>query len=117
MSEALPGIIRDDVVRAGIPFGAGVGVSRQELCGALSGGLLVIGLRHGRADVGADNTPGRAVAARLRNRFLETFGHARCHELLAIAGWEQQNCRELAGEAAVLLLDVLREAPSVMAGK
>jgi hypothetical protein len=33
-------------------FGGGVGLSRQEMCGALSGGVLLIGLLYGRTHPG-----------------------------------------------------------------
>lgn len=75
---------------------------------------MVIGLLYGHADLEANNAPSRAIAARYRERFLEAFGHTRCQDLLALAGWEG-NCREMTGEAAGVLLDVLREAPEILA--
>ena len=44
-------------------FGGGVGGSHEELCGAVSGGLLVLGLL-------------------FPQRFFETFGNTRCGDLL-----------------------------------
>lgn len=76
--------------------------------------MLVIGLIHGHASPEADNASSRAVAAHYRERFLESFGYTRCQDLIGLAGWDE-NCREMTGEAAMLLLDVLREAPEILA--
>lgn len=91
-----------------------MGSTYQEMCGALSGGVIIIGLMHGAAPPEADNGPCRAVAGRWRERFLETFGHTKCQDLRGLAGWAG-NCRVLAGESAALLLEVLREAPEILA--
>ena len=65
-------------------FGGGVGGSRGELCGAISGGVLVLSLLHPYID-GADAAAKRAVYARVkefRRRFEAVFGLTRCGELL-----------------------------------
>ena len=65
-------------------FGGGVGGSHGELCGAVSGGVLVLSLLHPHTD-GADRAGKVAVYARtkeFRRRFEEVFGLTRCGELL-----------------------------------
>lgn len=65
-------------------FGGGVGGSRSELCGAISGGVLVLSLLYPHTD-GADRAGKRAVYAKtkeFRRRFEETFGLTCCGELL-----------------------------------
>ena len=65
-------------------FGGGVGGSRSELCGAISGGVLVLSLLHPHTD-GADAAAKRALYARtkeFRRRFQEVFGLTCCGELL-----------------------------------
>ena len=63
-------------------FGAGAGTG--ELCGAISGALLVLGLLYPHTQ-GEDREAKRKVfdlAKRFRQRFFETFGHTRCGNLL-----------------------------------
>lgn len=65
-------------------FGGGVGGSRAELCGAVSGGLLVLGLLfpHTRGEDKAAKREVYAPAKLFRQRFFETFGNTRCGDLL-----------------------------------
>ena len=65
-------------------FGGGVGGSRSELCGAISGGVLVLSLLHPHTD-GADAAGKRAVYQKtkeFRRRFEAVFGLTCCGELL-----------------------------------
>ncbi len=89
-------------------FGAGVGRTHEDLCGALTGGLVALGALHGR------NTPGQswqkvaALAAEYRLRFQERFGDTRCPALLERFGdAAATSCVALSGDAAALLVDLL----------
>ena len=65
-------------------FGGGVGGSHEELCGAVSGGLLVLGLLFPHTQ-GEDRDGKRQIyglAKQFRQRVFETFGHTRCGDLL-----------------------------------
>ena len=65
-------------------FGGGVGGSHEELCGAVSGGLLVLGPLFPHTQ-GEDRDGKRQIyglAKQFRQRFFETFGHTRCGDLL-----------------------------------
>ena len=72
-----------DVEAAMSGFGGGVGGSFQELCGAVSGGVLVLGMLD--PDVTETDRAGRKrvypKAKALRDRFEETFGHIHCGDL------------------------------------
>lgn len=66
-------------------FGGGVGGSHEELCGAVSGGVMVLSLLHPHTD-GGDTAAKRAVYAQckaFRQRFEAVFEKTRCGELLA----------------------------------
>ena len=64
-------------------FGGGVGGSHEELCGAVSGGVLVIGLLTPQSAGGMESRKLVYARAReFRRRFLEVFGLTRCGELL-----------------------------------
>lgn len=65
-------------------FGGGVGGSHCELCGAVSGGVLVLSLLNPHTD-GADKAGKAALYAKakeFRRRFEEVFGLTRCGDLL-----------------------------------
>ncbi len=82
----------------------------------LPGGAIIIGQIYGRASADEDSLPARAVTSAFRERFLEAFGYTRCQDLQELAGYgtDEKPCRGLVAEAAVLLLDVLREAPQII---
>jgi len=66
-------------------FGAGIG-RRGEACGALSGGVMALGLRFGRSTV--DDTEGDRrpywFSTELVDTFRERFGEIRCRDLLGL---------------------------------
>lgn len=105
LSEINPGALRLSTAFAG-----GVGLTNEELCGALSGGLMVIGAMHGRTDPQASDDRCMHLAAAYRARFLEHFGHIRCADLKEhwIGKKGQETCAELAADAAGVLVDVLK---------
>ncbi len=99
------------LVRLATGLGGGVGGTREELCGGLSGGLLVIGARYGRADPGASDQPAYRLSARYREKFIEEFGMTRCQDLRD-SGFGSKGhwpCSALIERAARVLLDVLEE--------
>ena len=89
----------------------GVGGCRQEMCGALSGGVMVIGGIYGRHLASQDGRAASAVAARFRERFREAFGVTQCEPL-----YDQMHapdgpgsCAVVAERAAQMLLEILAE--------
>lgn len=90
-----------DVFRAASGFAGGVGGS-GELCGALSGGLIAIGLVYGRDTLEPIETS-EAFAdsmercAQLCDRFKEEFGGLNCRDvqkLLFGRSWDMRNAEE-----------------------
>jgi len=64
-------------------FGAGMG-RKQEVCGAVTGGILVLGLRHGRGSTG-DRSATEITYMRTRelmDRFAARHGSCLCRQLL-----------------------------------
>ena len=76
---------RDDVsaFRLGSAFGGGI-ASRGEICGAVSGSLMVIGLHFGYSPL--EDTSAKARALQISNEFLQAFEHRfgdlHCNKLL-----------------------------------
>lgn len=98
--------------RIATAFGGGVGRSKDELCGALAGGVMALGLLFGRDAPGEPCEQAFALTAELRNRFIRKFGSSTCRAILERFGeqdsWEQ--CKRLTASAAGLLFDVVAEA-------
>jgi C_GCAxxG_C_C family probable redox protein len=106
-----------------IAAGLGGGLGRQgEACGALSGGVLVVGLAYG-ADHPLEGEAKDAVYARTAEfvrRFAEVNGALRCQDLLGLdisteAGLEEyharnlgeERCRGVVSSAALAILELL----------
>ena len=65
-------------------MGGGVGGCKEEICGALSGAVLALGmlLPHVEEDDQAAKERIYAVTSEFRRRFTQRFGYCRCGELL-----------------------------------
>jgi len=91
----------------------GVGDTQQEMCGALSGGVLVIGGLLGRESLDEDDRPALDLAKRYRKRFLAELGTTQCarlREMVVYAPGGLGSCGLLVERAALILLEVLTEA-------
>ena len=75
----------DEDLALKIATGLGAGMGRkQEVCGAVTGGILVLGLRHGRGSTG-DRSATEQTYLRTRelmDRFTAQHGSCLCRELL-----------------------------------
>jgi len=74
---------KDTALRMACGFGAGMG-KKQEICGAISGGVIAIGLKYGRGE-GQDRTPTEETYRKVReltSRFEATHGTCICRTLL-----------------------------------
>ena len=98
-------------IRMTTGFAGGTGDSRQELCGALSGGVMVIGALHGRSRLDEDDRPAIERANRYRERFLAELGEARCGPLRerVNAPGGLGSCAAVVERAARILLNLLDE--------
>lgn len=81
-------LTKDQAMAACCGFGGGVGGSREELCGAASGGVMVLSLLNPHID-GADKDGKQRIydlAKEFRRRFADAFGGlTRCGALLEAA--------------------------------
>lgn len=77
------GVDVDLALKVSTGFGAGMG-RRQETCGAVAGGIMVLGLRHGRGE-GQERAATEDTYARtqeLMRRFEAKHGTSSCRKLL-----------------------------------
>ncbi|MGD9212536.1 MAG: C-GCAxxG-C-C family (seleno)protein [Desulfobacteraceae bacterium] len=95
----------------GTAFGGGVGRTYKELCGALSGGLIVIGHLYGRRQCGEEWDLPAELGAELRQNFVNHFGTCHCGALREKFGLEKQmdECRKIVHNVADTLFILLSE--------
>jgi len=116
------GLDRVAAMKLASGFGAGMG-RKQEVCGAISGAVMVIGLKCGQAR--EDDKEAKEAAYRLSrevmDRFQAEFGSCRCRELLSgvdlatdaghqrykAEGWSEKVCRPCVRFAVRVLEEIL----------
>jgi C_GCAxxG_C_C family probable redox protein len=64
-------------------FAGGIGVSHQDLCGALSAGIMIIGALYGRTQPKDDDALCQSLVANYHNLFAQKLGSVNCGELRA----------------------------------
>ena len=138
VTEAL-GIENNEVFRAATGFADGIGLTGDGHCGALSGGVMAISCLFGRKhDEFARR--GKMMKALLLSRqlqtiFMEKYGVCRCHDLqvkfygkffnllepgemeAAVKAGVMETCSTLAGEVAVMTLEMIFEQQDKDAAK
>jgi len=73
--------IRNELIpKIATGFGAGIG-GRGEVCGAISGGIIALGLEFGRNNAKKQKMNPYWFAMKLVERFEKEFGHLTCREL------------------------------------
>jgi len=102
-------------------FGAGIG-GCGSVCGAISGGIMALGLKFGRSDPKKQGRPPYWFALELLRRFEKEFGSIMCQELTNCdftteAGrkkyaeeklWETK-CRQYIGSVTAIVFDLISE--------
>ena len=98
-----------DIPKIATGFGGGIGRTKQEICGAITGGVMAIGFLSGRSEPGADWADASEMAAKLKRRFVHEHGTTNCGALLATFGPQENmmRCKQLSGEVAGMLADIL----------
>jgi C_GCAxxG_C_C family probable redox protein len=92
------------------PFGGGIGGSHEELCGAFTAGLMIIGALHGRSDLAGDDTAAYSLAKEFRLRFRDEWGTLICD---SIRDWAKGplgpgGCAGVVSRSAELLMELLQ---------
>jgi C_GCAxxG_C_C family probable redox protein len=115
---AVGGHVLDDFdprfVRMATGFAGGLGETKQEMCGALSAGVMIIGALYGRDSLGEDDLPAQRLATRYRERFAAELGTTRCGPLYerAHAPGGLGACSVVVERVARILLGLLAEQRS-----
>ena len=111
VGEYLLGQVDDRFLRITTGLGGGLGGTHQELCGALSGGVLLIGALHGRIKPDEDQSLCMEQTTLYRERFAQELGSTNCR-VLRESGYGSEGsipCSVLVERAVHVLLDTLTE--------
>ena len=111
VAESVTGPGKHEWYKLATPFGGGVGGSHEELCGALTGGIMAIGYLAGRDNPHEDANFSKSLAVSLRSRFIEMAGCTRCQSVLDSLGPQQghEKCAELVAGTAQVLMEILEK--------
>jgi C_GCAxxG_C_C family probable redox protein len=108
VGDALLDSVDEGMIRMTTGLGGGVGGSHQEMCGALSAALLVIGAVHGRVDAGQDDAHCYELCKQYLGAFEDRFGSRCCGELLETRyGGDKIPCSQLVTESVGVFFDVV----------
>ena len=112
VGEQALGELTPAVMRVVSIFAGGLAGSREELCGALSSGAMIIGMLYGRSNLMEDEQLARRLVQDYRRRFVAEFGTTVCRPLRErFCGPEgKATCAPLVERAALMLQELLAEA-------
>jgi C_GCAxxG_C_C family probable redox protein len=96
------------LMRLATGFGGGI-AERADLCGALAGGVMLIGYLYGRSDLAEDQTDCWRYCREFHERFARELGGTSCYHFTR-GEFNQANhekCAEVLERAAGILMDLL----------
>ena len=77
------GIENELIPRIATPFAGGM-ARTGEVCGAVVGALMCIGIKHGRDEVGQPEDKAQGLSGEFLRRFRDEMGSIQCRELTGI---------------------------------
>ncbi len=95
------------LVRVSNPFGGGVALTREEVCGVLSGSVMILGTLRGRVSPTEDDKPFYAEVAGFRERFLALAGSTKCRPIFEGFPEKQKRCQPIVVAGTRLLMEML----------
>ncbi len=99
--------------KAASGFCGGIGGCKADVCGALSGGVIALGMAYGRQKGNQDNSKLVFLSAEFRKGFIQKFNTTVCKKV--IENMEHitdiNSCKELTTYASILLYNLINEHP------
>lgn len=99
-----------NLVKIANGFAGGIAGTHEHVCGALTGGIILLGYLYGRSDASGSDDPVYQRVKGYRERFLAEIGGYICKDLRDNGPYGPNgpsSCRILMGQAAALLLEFL----------
>lgn len=111
VGEHLFGSLDEQAIKMSSGFAGGVGGGHNELCGALSAGVMLIGALYGRAHFEQNDDFCLELAQKYRTYFVSELGSSNCEILRAEnEARGRKSCSVLVEQASLKLLSLLQEA-------
>lgn len=98
------------LIRASCPFGGGVGGCYEELCGVLSGAIILLGALWGRVSPAENDDLVRDLACGFRQQFIEANGSSQCRAIRDTLPDQDKRCLPVVREATRALVELIEEA-------
>jgi len=104
-----------DLARIASGFGGGIGEA-GDLCGCVTGGVMAIGLLHGRTDAKAGNPPAYRLSREYHDRFQDVNGFLQCRDHTGgkFDRRSLRRCTQVVMRGLDILLDLLEENQDVV---
>jgi C_GCAxxG_C_C family probable redox protein len=107
--ETVYGEIEPVCLRIANPFMGGIAGTKANACGALSGGLIVLGYRYGRTNANQDDRICVDLSQKFYQRFEQSFGlnNVNCHVLYE--NRKNSSCNLYVTTATRLILEIIEQ--------
>ena len=98
-----------DIPRVASGFGGGIGSSKEDVWGILTGGVIALGWLYGRSEPGADINNLKDLTGAFRKKFIERTGSTKCPEILEKLGEQEKmiKCKKLTAEMTGVLWEII----------
>ena len=98
-----------DIPKVASGFGGGIGSSKEDVCGILTGGVIALGWLYGRSEPGADINNLKSLTGVFRKKFIERIGSTKCPEILEKLGEQEKmiKCKKLTAEMTGVLWEII----------
>lgn len=92
-------------------FGGGLGGTREHLCGAVTGAVMVASLSNGDGKPGKRSQPATySLTKEIIDQFMKKNGSAICNQLLGTDGKRLRSCSGCVEDASEILYDIINKA-------
>lgn len=107
--DVFPGKM-DHGCRAASGFCGGIGGCHQDVCGALTGGIIALGKIHGRNTGDKDISKLKFLSAELRRLFIETFNTTVCKDVIEYLKDKPEFtcCKDVTAKTTWLLYNLIK---------
>jgi C_GCAxxG_C_C family probable redox protein len=95
------------LLRASGPLAGGAGSCYEEMCGILSGGLMMLGALLGRVSPTEDDEAIFQLSRDYRDRFRALAGHTQCQAIRDSLPEEEKRCEPIVVDAVRILVEML----------
>jgi len=100
-----------ETCRVASGFVGGVGKSKEDVCGAFTGGVMALSYIHGRSELDTDITPLLTATTKFREEFIARCGSTSCPALLDKFGDQEDmgKCKSMTAGIAGLVAQLVED--------